>query len=97
MRSDVGQRYLASIQTGAPHPHLNCTIIRDCHVPTPPTLQEQDAIVAHVQAACAPLDKAKDQNERSVALLTEYRSALITNAVTGKINVREAAQKEAAQ
>jgi type I restriction enzyme S subunit len=36
--------------------------------------------------------------QRSVETLTEYRSALITNAVTGKIDVRGAAErKEAAE
>lgn len=96
LRSDIGQKYLASIQTGALHPHLNCTIIRDLYVPTPPRLEEQDAIVAYVERACDPIDRAIRQNERSIALLTEYRSALIINAVTGKIDVRGEVAKEAA-
>lgn len=96
LRSDVGQKYLASIQTGALHPHLNCTIIRDVYVPTPPTLDEQDAIIAHIESMCEPIDRAREYNERSVALLSEYRSALITNAVTGKIDVRGEMEKEVA-
>jgi restriction endonuclease S subunit len=96
LRSDIGRKYMASIQTGALHPHLNCTIIRDLYIPTPPTLREQDTIIDYVVTACAPIERAKAQNERSISLLTEYRQALITNAVTGKINVRAVAQKEGA-
>ena len=37
-----------------------------------------------------PIDALIDKSTEMIATLREYRSALITNAVTGKIDVREA-------
>lgn len=96
LRSDIGQKYLKSIQTGALHPHLNCTIIRDLYLPIPPTLEEQDRILAKLALEFDEFDRARAKILQAIALSEEYRSALITNAVTGKIDVRGLANKELA-
>lgn len=56
-----------------------------------PPLPEQRALVAHLDAACAKLDALTATTETAIARLTEYRQALISAAVTGKINVCDAA------
>jgi len=64
-----------------------------------PPLEEQRSIVAHLDAACAKLDDLTTAAEAAIARLTEYRQALISAAVTGKINICGAAsivQPEAA-
>jgi type I restriction enzyme S subunit len=53
-----------------------------------PPLAEQFAIEAHVRERSAALDALTDEAARAVALLQERRSALISAAVTGQIDVR---------
>jgi type I restriction enzyme S subunit len=52
--------------------------------PVPP-IGEQIEIAAHIAAHLAMLSEAKGQIIASIAKLAEYRSALITSAVTGQI------------
>jgi len=59
-------------------------------VPTPP-LAEQEAICKRLNASLSAIDQAAESTRRSVALLDERRAALIAAAVTGQIDVREAA------
>lgn len=56
-----------------------------------PPLDEQRSIVDYVNARLARIDRLILKTERSIELLKEHRAALITAAVTGKIDVREAA------
>ena len=59
-----------------------------------PPLSEQPAIVAHVDQDTARLDGLSARVETAIERLQEYRTALITAAVTGKIDVRESAVHE---
>lgn len=56
-----------------------------------PPLDEQDRILSEIDAETARIDGLITLTERSIDLLREKRSALITAAVTGKIDVRAAA------
>ncbi len=40
---------------------------------------------------CAPVDAAISRLEREIELLREYRTRLVADVVTGKLDVREAA------
>ena len=59
-------------------------------IAVPPT-REQDAIVAQLDGVCTKIDALTAKAEQVIEVLREYRSALITDAVTGKIDVRGAA------
>jgi type I restriction enzyme S subunit len=56
-------------------------------MPVPP-LEEQHAIVAHINRETAKLDALRAAAERTVELLKERRAALIAAAVTGQIEVK---------
>jgi type I restriction enzyme S subunit len=58
--------------------------------PVPP-LDEQEQIVARITEERVKIDKLATATERSIGLLKERRSALIAAAVTGQIDVSEAA------
>jgi type I restriction enzyme S subunit len=58
-------------------------------VPLPP-LAEQRAIAAFLDRETAKIDTLVAQAESAISLLTERRSALISAAVTGQIDVRNA-------
>lgn len=59
-------------------------------IPFPPE-DEAQRIVEHIEVQTAKIDTLITETERSIALLKEKRAALITAAVTGKIDVRNAA------
>jgi type I restriction enzyme, S subunit len=56
-----------------------------------PPIGEQRAIVSHIAAETARLDALRAATERTIALLKERRAALIAAAVTGQIEVEDAA------
>jgi type I restriction enzyme S subunit len=59
-------------------------------VPVPP-LPEQKAISAVLDGEVEPVDTLIAEVEQATEILREYRTGLISGAVTGKIDVREAA------
>jgi type I restriction enzyme S subunit len=56
-----------------------------------PALEEQKAIVEQVAIESQPLNEAISRLEREIELLREYRTRLVVDVVTGKLDVREAA------
>lgn len=73
---------------------LNCAIIRAFRIPLPP-LAEQDEIVRAIDDETRRIAALMGDLERAIALLREYRQAVITAAVTGKLDIASAS-KEAA-
>lgn len=69
---------------------LSFTHVKKVKLPKP-GLEEQAAIADYLESAAARIDALVAKTERSVELLREHRTALITAAVTGKIDLREAA------
>jgi type I restriction enzyme S subunit len=90
--SSFGFDELKRIQTGALHPHLNCTFVRDVCFPYPP-ISEQQLIAGYLDRETAKIDKMIEKVEAAIEKLQEYRTALITAAVTGKIDVRNAGKQ----
>ena len=58
-----------------------------------PSLDEQIAIVEHVDKATADVEAAIARARRQIELVQEYRTRLIADVVTGKLDVREAASQ----
>ena len=59
----------------------------DIRIPTPPD-DEQIQIVEHLTKVTNEIDAAMDRARRQIELMEEYRTRLIADAVTGKIDVR---------
>jgi type I restriction enzyme S subunit len=55
-----------------------------------PPAYEQAAIVQFLSDRVAKIDNLANKSADVIGILREYRSALITDAVTGRIDVREA-------
>lgn len=66
---------------------ISSSNVMSCSLPLPP-LQEQARILDFCQKEHAQIDTLIEQGEMAVRLLLERRSALISAAVTGKIDVR---------
>ena len=84
--------YLTPIFTGISVPHLSPEQIRSFRVATPPKC-EQTAIVEYLEKATADFSSAIDRAQRATKLLNEYRTRLIADVVTGKLDVREASAR----
>ncbi len=56
-----------------------------------PSLIEQQTILDYIAEQCDAPDAAIDRARRQIELLQEYRTRLIADVVTGKLDVREAA------
>ena len=56
-----------------------------------PPFIEQVQIADYLDGATSSIDTLIAKTERSIELLREHRIALITSAVTGKIDLRDAA------
>jgi type I restriction enzyme S subunit len=69
---------------------FNMGVWRETWLPLPPAA-EQNRIVAFVDRETQRIDAMVEKVRRSIELLKEYRTALISAAVTGKIDVRGAA------
>lgn len=68
-------------------PKINRETLKELRLPIPPK-NEQQAIAAYLDHETARIDQLTAKVETAVERLTEYRQALITSAVTGKIDVR---------
>ena len=78
---------LACVMIGSTFKRVNVEEIRALMVPMPPA-DEQHAISTYLDAITTKFDALTTEAERAVALLKERRAALISAAVTGKIDVR---------
>jgi type I restriction enzyme S subunit len=72
---------------GTAQTNISVPIVQMMPVPRP-SHQEQVAIAAFLDVETARLDALSGKMEATVERLQEYRTALITAAVTGKIDVR---------
>lgn len=81
----------AWVDLGA-QPNLNTQIIGGWPVVLPP-LAEQLAIVDWVRSQTRKGTRATSRLDAEISLLREYRTRLIADVVTGKLDVREAAAR----
>lgn len=75
---------------GGGQPNINAEIVRSLRIPVP-TRDEQDHITRAISDKAAALDAASQRASAEISLLREYRTRLIADVVTGKVDVREAA------
>ncbi len=77
------------ISSGGGQPNINQEKLRDLRIPVPPT-PEQRAIASFLDRETACIDALVSKIRDGIEKLREYRTALISAAVTGNIDVREA-------
>ena len=77
---------------GGGQPNINADVVRSLRIPVPPKA-EQDIIVEQLKVKGTFLDEAVAQTQREISLIREYRTRLIADVVTGKLDVREAADR----
>ncbi len=95
MNSFIVRSQIDLVQYGAAQEQINITDAVDFLIPTPP-LVEQSAIATFLHDETAQFDALSGEAQRGIDLLRERRTALISAAVTGKIDVRGLVETEAA-
>ena len=83
-------RYTVECSMRVAMPKINREALGDCWLPYP-TLSDQTAILEWIKCKTASSDSAIQGAEREIGILKEYRTRLIADVVTGKLDVREAA------
>ena len=74
--------------SGYGQPNLNTDIIKSTKIPLPP-IAEQIEIVNYIESEFSEFDNVISLSHLEVEKLKEYRQSIISEAVTGKIDVRE--------
>lgn len=82
--------HLTPMFTGVSVPHVSPDQVGSFPIPQPP-VGEQRKIVSYLADRGGRIDDLIAKANEVIETLREYRSALITDAVTGKIDVRGAA------
>lgn len=93
--SDVGKNYLSSKGYGGTKIQLSLDDIANIIIPTPPRA-EQKEIISYLNSKMRRFDYIARTASEAVTLLKERRAALISAAVTGKIDVRAQSKAVAA-
>jgi restriction endonuclease S subunit len=79
--------YILLTAFGGAQPNISDKELLDCSAPVPPC-DEQHAIAEYLNAKTAKIDRLSAEVETASDRLRDYRTALISAAVTGKIDVR---------
>jgi type I restriction enzyme S subunit len=80
---DLGQYSVSAAQPGVSVERLN--ILKIAY----PSIEEQDKIAEVIKNQTDRFDKLTERCTRAIQILQERRTALISAAVTGKIDVRD--------
>jgi type I restriction enzyme, S subunit len=81
---------LETFDTGSANPTVNRNIVHPVHVSWPPE-EEQQKIVDMLDSLLGTMEEVATRSRHSIDRLQEYRQALITAAVTGQLDIGEAA------
>jgi type I restriction enzyme S subunit len=88
--SPVGRTHGALCMYGGTKQGLSLNDVRN-HVVLLPPLSEQDALVERIETEVRETGATIRAAQREISLLREFRTRLIADVVTGKLDVREAA------
>lgn len=79
------------LSTSTALPSMTQNDLKTLYFAMPKSLSEQEAIINYIDEQTSKIDTLINKAKRSIELAKEHRTALISAAVTGKIDVREAA------
>lgn len=73
---------------GVAYPAIPETRLGSLHVAYPDTIREQEGILDYINKKSLEIDQAVTRAEREIVLIREYRTRLISDVVTGQVDVR---------
>lgn len=81
--------HLKATFRGSTFPSVTSNHLNNYWLPQPPII-EQEYIAKYIDEATMALNQAIDRANREIDLIREYRTRLIADVVTGKVDVRQA-------
>jgi type I restriction enzyme S subunit len=84
----AGKNALIKLASGGGQPNISQAVIKEFRIPVPP-ISEQQEIAAYLDEKTAKIDKLISELNTQLAELAEYKQAVISEAVTGKVDVRD--------
>ena len=94
--SSIGRYSVGFYAKGAAQPGLNLEHVKVFPV-TRPSLEEQSTITEYLKEYLSSIDGLVKESQKASTLLHERRSALISAAVTGQIDVRGLVKAEGSE
>lgn len=82
------KQHIINMSYGGGQPNISQDIIRSLRIPLPP-INEQENILNHIKSETEFIYKIISKYQKQIDLIQEYKTALISKAVTGKIDVRD--------
>jgi type I restriction enzyme S subunit len=89
----ANKQHIINMSFGGGQPNISQEVVRSLKIPTPPS-SEQQAIIYHLDEQTTRIDKLMERQGRQIERLKEYRTTLISEVVTGKIDVRDSGIQE---
>ncbi|WP_395065018.1 restriction endonuclease subunit S [Flavobacterium sp.] len=77
---------IINMSYGGGQPNISQEILKTLRITVPP-IEEQEKIVNHIELESSRIDSKIKKTKKLIDLLIEYRSALISEVVTGKVKV----------
>lgn len=93
LNSEIVFQQVRQDSVGATAPRINIPTISNAWIAVPPR-DEQARIADHVNSALVRIDAILDGVRRHCSVIAEYRQALITEAVTGKLDIAQEADRD---
>ncbi len=87
--SNIGKYQLKLAGYGGTKVQLSLPDIKEVAFCHPPALEEQKKILEHIRSTVGRMDALIEAATRAITSLTEYRSAIISAATAGRIDVRQ--------
>ena len=88
VQTDIFINQVVSLSVGVSYPAITPSVLGDIKIPFP-DIQIQRQIIEYLDQKIPVLDLTKNRIINSIDLLREFRSSLITAAVTGQINIAD--------
>jgi type I restriction enzyme S subunit len=96
LRSSLTRSRVEKMCSTTTYPNLQVGIYCSAHLPVPP-LEEQREIARYIDTCLEGIDNLVEHDQTLIDLARERRSALISAAVTGQIDVRGLVEAEAGE
>jgi type I restriction enzyme S subunit len=90
LHSSLMERQIAMVLVGSTFDRINVAEVKTLTIVLPPKA-EQDTIAEHLDGAVQSFNAPIELARRQIDLIREYRTRLIADLVTGKLDVRNAA------
>jgi len=84
----AARKEIINMSYGGGQPNISQELLKSFRMQVP-TMEEQFSIVQHIEIECTHIDNKIRRTKKLIDLLTEYRTALISEVVTGKIKITD--------